>query len=77
MKKFAIVLGTLLIAGIAAYAGDLADSVTQAVPQSLSPTGNGEEIPGWVVPVVIFTLLAGVAVLSQDDNDDEEDVEAS
>ncbi len=34
MNKFWIVLGALLVAGVSAYAGGLADAITETVPMA-------------------------------------------
>ena len=67
MKKFLIVLGALIVAGVSAYAGGLADALTETVPTA-EPIAPGPSVPSWVIPAVIIAALIGVAVISEDDD---------
>jgi hypothetical protein len=72
MNKFWIVLGALLVAGVSAYAGGLADALTETVPMA-EPVAAGPSVPSWVIPAVIIAALIGVAVMSEDDPEDGND----
>lgn len=73
MNKFWIVLGALLVAGVAAYAGGLADVITETVPMA-EPVAQESRLPGWLVPAAIAIVLIGVAVSANNDPDDGRDV---
>ncbi|MEL7180822.1 MAG: hypothetical protein AAFN63_13420 [Pseudomonadota bacterium] len=77
MKKFWIVLGALIVAGVSAYAGGLADAITETVPTVAEPVAAESSVPGWVIPAAIIAVLIGVAVLADDDDDDEDDAMGS
>ena len=70
MKKFAIVLGALVVAGVSAYAGGLADAITETVPVMAEPMEAKPSLPSWVIPAAIIAVLVGVAVLGDDDDED-------
>ena len=71
MKRFLIILGALMAAGAAAYAGGLADALVEAVPTDPQPVAEpGSSLPAWVIPAVIIALLVGFAVAGDDDEDD-------
>ncbi|MGJ8588764.1 MAG: hypothetical protein ACSHXW_11470 [Yoonia sp.] len=70
MNKFWIVLGALLVAGVSAYAGGLADAITETVPMA-EPMAAESSVPSWLIPAAIVLVLVGVAVASSDDDDDE------
>ena len=70
MNKFWIVLGALLVAGVSAYAGGLADAITETVPMA-EPMAAESSVPSWVIPAAIVLVLVGVAVASSDDDDEE------
>ncbi|PJI91615.1 hypothetical protein BC777_0447 [Yoonia maricola] len=72
MKKFWVILGALVVAGVSAYAGGLADAITETVPVIAEPVEADSSVPGWVIPAAIIAVLIGVAVLA-DDDDDEDD----
>jgi hypothetical protein len=69
MNKFWIVLGALLVAGVSAYAGGLADAITETVPM-VEPVAQESRLPGWLIPAAIVVLLVGVAVASNDDDEE-------
>jgi hypothetical protein len=69
MNKFWIVLGALLVAGVSAYAGGLADAITETVPRA-EPMAAESSVPSWLIPAAIVLVLVGVAVASSDDEDD-------
>lgn len=68
MNKFWIILGALLVAGVSAYAGGLADAITETVPMA-DPVAAESSLPSWVIPAAIIAVLIGVAVASSDDDD--------
>jgi len=70
MKKFWVILGALIVAGVSAYAGGLADAITETAPVIAEPVAAESGMPGWVVPAVIIALLVGVAVAAGDDDED-------
>ncbi|WP_342070775.1 hypothetical protein [Yoonia algicola] len=76
MNKFWIVLGALLVAGVSAYAGGLADAITETVPMA-EPMAAESSVPGWVIPAAIIAVLIGVAVAANDDDDEEDGAEGS
>ena len=69
MKKFWVILGALIVAGISAYAGGLADAITETAPVMAEPMEADPSLPGWVIPAAIIGILIGVAVLGNDDDD--------
>ena len=69
MKKFWIILGALIVAGVSAYAGGLADAITETAPVMVAPAEPEPSLPGWVIPAAIIGILIGVAVLGGDDDD--------
>ena len=69
MKKFWVVLGALIVAGVSAYAGGLADAITETVPVMAEPMEAEPSLPAWVIPAAIIGILIGVAVLADDDDD--------
>ncbi len=72
MKMMKLLLagsGILMIAAVSAYAGGLADAVVETQPIVMSPDEPSGSVPSWVIPVAIIAVLAGVAVLSGDDDD--------
>ena len=71
MKKFWVILGALMVAGISAYAGGLADAITETAPVMAEPMEADPSLPGWVIPAAIIGVLIGVAVLANDDDDSE------
>ncbi|SIT77121.1 hypothetical protein SAMN05421665_0502 [Yoonia rosea] len=71
MNKFWIILGALLVAGVSAYAGGLADAITETAPMA-EPAAAGSSVPSWVIPAAIIAVLIGVAVASNDDDDDDD-----
>jgi hypothetical protein len=72
MKKFWIVLGALLVAGVAAYAGGLADAITETVP-IVEPVEQDSGLPAWLIPAAIAIVLIGVAVSANNDSEDGRD----
>lgn len=68
MNKFWIVLGALVVAGVSAYAGGLANAITETTPMMVEPAEAESSVPGWVIPAAIIGVLIGVAVLSDDDD---------
>ncbi|EBA11722.1 hypothetical protein [Roseobacter sp. CCS2] len=71
MKKFWVILGALIVAGVSAYAGGLADAITETVPVMADPVEAESSVPAWVIPAAIIAVLIGVAVLADDDDDDD------
>ncbi|MFG5383228.1 hypothetical protein [Yoonia sp. R2-816] len=69
MKLLLAGSGILMIAAVSAYAGGLADAVVETQPIVMSPDEPSGSVPSWVIPVAIIAVLAGVAVLSGDDDD--------
>ncbi|WP_411890178.1 hypothetical protein [Yoonia sp. SDW83-1] len=69
MKLLLAGSGILIIAAVSAYAGGLADAVVETQPIVMSPDEPSGSVPSWVIPVAIIAVLAGVAVLSGDDDD--------
>ncbi len=72
MKKFWVILGALIVAGVSAYAGGLADAITETVPVMAEPMEAKPSLPSWVIPAAVIALLIGVAVAASDDDDDGE-----
>ncbi|KQI73159.1 hypothetical protein AN191_04545 [Loktanella sp. 5RATIMAR09] len=70
MNKFWIILGALLVAGVSAYAGGLADAITETAPMA-EPAATAPSVPSWVIPAAIVAVLIGVVVASNDDDDDD------
>ena len=70
MNKFWIVLGALLVAGVSAYAGGLADAITETVPMA-EPMAAESSVPSWLIPAAIVLVLVGVAVAANDDDEEE------
>jgi len=69
MNKFWIVLGALIVAGVSAYAGGLANAITETAPMIVEPAEAESSLPGWVIPAAIIGVLIGVAVWSEDDDE--------
>lgn len=70
MKKFWVVLGALIVAGVSAYAGGLAEAITETVPVMAEPMEAEPSLPGWVIPAAVIALLIGVAVSGGDDDEE-------
>jgi len=69
MNKLWIISGALIVAGVSAYAGGLANAITETAPMMVEPAEAESSLPGWVIPAAIIGVLIGVAVLSDDDDD--------
>jgi hypothetical protein len=62
---------TTVVAVLGAAAAAFAQAVTEA-PTVMSPDQTGgADVPSWVIPVVIFSLLFGAAALSGDSDGSE------
>lgn len=72
MNKFWIILGALLVAGVSAYAGGLADAITETAPM-VEPVAAESSVPSWLIPAAIALVLIGVAVSGGDDEEDGSD----
>lgn len=70
MKKFWVILGALIVAGVSAYAGGLAEAITETAPVMAEPMAAEPSLPGWVIPAAIIALLIGVAVAGSDDDEE-------
>ncbi len=70
MKK--IIFGSIVasLAGVAAWAGGLADAIVETVPEAM-PVETTDSSTGWIIPLLIVGALVAVAVASSDDDDDE------
>jgi len=69
MKLFWAIFGAATVAALSAYAGGLADAITESTPVVMAPDDESGSLPSWVIPVAIVALLAGAAVLSSDSDD--------
>jgi uncharacterized membrane protein len=71
MKLFLTIFGGLMLAAVSVYAGGLSDTLVETAPGVMEPDETKGSLPGWVIPVAVVALLAGVAVLAGDDDDDD------
>jgi len=69
MNRFWVILGALVVVGVSAYAGGLADAINETAPMMVEPAEAESSVPGWLIPAAIIGVLIGVAVLSGDDDD--------
>ena len=75
MSKTMIGAVAATFAGAAAWAGGLADAITETVPEEVAPMAAEGSTAGWIIPALIVGVLIAVAVSGGDDDDssDEED----
>lgn len=71
MKVFLTIFGALTVTAVSVYAGGLSDALVETAPIVMAPDEPSSSLPGWVIPVAVVALLAGVAVLAGDDDDDD------
>ncbi len=72
MKKTLLIVGGLVLAAGAAYAGGLGDTIVEmAPPAPVEPMADSNDgsLPGWVIPLAIVGLLIGLAVSGDDEGD--------
>ena len=68
MKKTLLIVGGILLAAGAAYAGGLSDQIVEMTPPAPAPMADESgSLPGWVIPVAIIGLLIGIASMGSDD----------
>lgn len=67
MKLFWTIVGAVIVAGAAAYAGNLGTFVAPAEVTS-DPAPMGGSAAGWVVPLLAILVIAAVASSSSDNS---------
>ena len=68
MKNFIFALGCTIAIAIPAHAGSLSETMVEPAPELMTLTEPGPSVSNWLVPVLVVTLLVGVAAITNQDD---------